>query len=75
MEDIYIEICAAIVKQAKRDYKEALRDPQSRKAQYTQKECERFFLSEWGALVTCDHGAQIIEQCKKEIENERGQQK
>ena len=75
MEDKYIELCAAIVTQAKRDYKAALRDPQSPKAQHTQKECERFFLSEWGALVTCDHGEQIIEQCKKEIENERRRQK
>lgn len=63
MDESYIELCAAIIKQAMLDYKEALREDRRKDIE----ECERFFLGAWGQLLSEYHGEYIIEQCKKEV--------
>ena len=67
MDDNYINLAAAIVLQAMSDYKKALRDEDSK----TIKECEKFFLSEYGQYLSGHRGKYAIERCKKEIEQEK----
>ena len=57
-------LVVAIIKRAMIDYKAALkaRNP------YQKKALERFFLGEWGEMLTGGRGALIVEHCKKAIE-------
>ena len=57
----YEPIRAAILRQAIRDYITALRE----RDYYNMAQLERFFLSDWGQLLSYDHGEYIIENCKK----------
>lgn len=57
----YEPIRAAILRQAIRDYINALRE----RDYYNMAQLERFFLSDWGQLLSYDHGEYIIENCKK----------
>lgn len=54
--DPYEELANAIVLQAVRDYREAVkklsRGRRNRDAQFTKEECLRFFRSKWFALLT-----------------------
>ena len=67
-EDGHILLAAAIIKQAMTDYKNALREEDENEIRV----CERFFLSEWGQLLSAHHGEYVIERCKKEVEMEEG---
>lgn len=61
--DGYELIRVAIIRQAIRDYRAVLRT----KNFHAQKSLERFFLGEWGQLLSDGHGEYIIERCKKEV--------
>ena len=63
MDDNYVLLAAAIVRQAMKDYTAALRQ----RNYHGIKECERFFLSEWGQALSNNHGEYIIEHCKKTV--------
>ena len=67
IEKGYIELAAAIVKQAIEDYKTALK----RNDEGAIKECERFFKGGWGEWLTVCNGERIIKMCREEVENER----
>ncbi len=69
MEDSYINLCAATVKQAMTDYKAALRDD-GKRALKQRKQCEKFFLSAYGQLLSYGNGERIIKQCREEVEAE-----
>ena len=65
-EDAYELLIQAIIKQAMVDYKEAVR-----KVNYKQMaELEQFFRSSYGETLSHNHGEQIIEHCRKEVEEE-----
>lgn len=69
MDDRYIQIAAAIVKQAMVDYKDALRDV-GKKAEKKKKACEKFFLSKYGQMLSAGNGERIIKMCREEVEAE-----
>lgn len=66
-DDRYIELAAAVVRQAMEDYKTALLDDNLKEIE----ECEEFFLSAYGQMMTAHHGEYIIERCKKEAAQEK----
>lgn len=70
MNDGCIELAAAIVKQAMSDYKAALKG-NCKEASRTKKECERFFLSDYGQMLTAGNGERIIEMCKEEVKKKQ----
>lgn len=65
-EDTRITICAAIVSQAIKDYKDAL----AKKDRGEIRRLEEWFLSDWGQTLSNDNGALIIEKTRKEFFNE-----
>jgi hypothetical protein len=67
MDYCYVELYAAIVKQAMADYKAALKC-ESKKALKTRRECENFFLSEYGQMLSVNNGERIIKMCRDEVE-------
>lgn len=70
MDDNYIELYAAIVKQAMTDYKAALKDD-GKRAMKKRKECEKFFLSAYGQMLSANNGERIIKMCREEVEAEQ----
>ena len=62
---------AAILAVATEDYKEALRRQRegadSLKVDKAVRKLEKFFLSEWGQLLSGDLGELIIEKCRQEV--------
>lgn len=80
----YVGLQAAIIQQAVNDYKWAMKflenppKASTAKARYkyneaerTKAECEKFFLSEWGQMLTGGYGAIIIGRCKREVAQEK----
>ena len=65
-EDAYELLIQAIVKQAMTDYKVALKEGNHKQIA----ELEHFFRSGYGEMLSHDHGEQIIEYCRKEVEEE-----
>ena len=63
----YLDIAAAILTQAKDDYIYSLKHHHERSCA----NLERFFLSDWGQMLSFNHGEYIIEQCKKIVEEYR----
>lgn len=61
LNDRYERLKYAIVEQAIKDYKRALRKKNGGHIAYF----ERWFLSSWGEALSGGHGAYIIEQCRK----------
>lgn len=57
----YERVQAAIIAQAIKDYKTALK----RKDYYKIKSLEKFFLSKWGEMLSNGNGNYIIELCRK----------
>lgn len=58
----YIDyLIIGVIRRAMEDYKRALRKQDLNQIE----ELEQFFLSEYGQAMTCLHGAEIIEYCKK----------
>lgn len=69
-----LNLAYAIVKLAIEDYKEALEEEMNvwkiherNAAKRSTKELERFFLSDWGQLLTDNHGEDIIRIIRKQV--------
>lgn len=56
-----------ILADAVKEYKRAL----MRDNNYIARKVEKFFLSDWGQLLSYNHGQYIIEHCRKIIATER----
>ena len=69
--DGYENLAHAIILQAVKDYRKALkilkRQPRNKDAKATTEECERFFLSKWFTTLTNIDGKVLIEKLKKEV--------
>ena len=67
----YTELANAIVVSAVKDYRRALKRlrmyPRDDNALRTKKECERFFLSRWFAVLTSVDGEMLMERLKAEV--------
>ncbi len=70
----YYDLAAAIVLQAMKDYKRALKAIRDGKTDIRyfkrKRECERFFRSKYGKMLSCDNAERIIEKCRREVEEE-----
>ena len=68
--DSYEKLANAIVLQAVKDYRTALkrvaRRPKDRDGLATKNECERFFLSDWFEELTSVEGSVILRKLKQE---------
>ena len=71
MNDTYERLSNAIVLQAVKDYRNALKrlkkHPQNEKALNTKREVERFFRSDWYASLTTVNPEMLITKLKKEV--------
>ena len=71
MNDIYERLTNAIVLQAVKHYRNALKrlkkHPQNEKALNTKREVERFFRSDWYASLTTVDPEMLITKLKKEV--------
>lgn len=63
MHEGYQALRVAILRQAIKDYKRALKQKNAGQI----KRLERFFLSEWGELLSNNNGDVIIKNCKEKI--------
>lgn len=64
LDDKYmVELAAAVVRRAMQDYETALLKGDADAI----KSLERFFLSEWGQLISCDNGEFLINQCRQKV--------
>lgn len=61
----YFELRIAIIEQANRDYRNALK--QNNKRQIAK--LEKFYLSPWGVFITNDNGENIISRIRRETNN------
>lgn len=71
-ENPYVELAAAILKQAVDDYIFAIEHDEKRK----QKKLEAFFMTDWGSLLSFDQGEYIIltaRQLAEERKNKKHQ--
>ncbi len=66
------ELANAIVVQAVKDYRDALRGETIKRKppEYTIKECEDFFRSQWYSLLTKVDGEMLIKRLQEEYHNE-----
>ena len=74
LHDNYCALASAIILQAMQDYKKALRairdgkkDCRHRKRK---QECECFFLSAYGQMLSLNNGEKIILKCKDEVDED-----
>ena len=69
--DIYENLANAIILQAVKDYRGALkslqRNPTYWKAQGIKAECERFFYSEWFQTLTSLDGRLLVRKLQQEV--------
>ena len=67
--DALYELIAAVVKQAVCDYEYALRGKTQfcGDRKYSVEELERFFLSDYGQMLSAGNGKWIIDQCKRKL--------
>lgn len=69
--DPYEKLAAAVVMQAVKDYRAALRavrkSPSSHYVKSQKKALERFFRSEWYLLLTDIDGEMVMERIRKEV--------
>jgi hypothetical protein len=63
----YEALAAAILQQAIKDYKTAIRNNNFHKMLCL----ERFFLGELGQILSYNHGELIIERCRNEVNGEK----
>jgi len=75
MIDLYEQLANAIVLQAVKDYRDALKKlmkhPRHESAKYTKAEVERFFHSDWYRELTTVEPEILIRKLKEEVKNER----
>ena len=68
--DIYEELANAVILQAVKDYRQALRqlkrNPEYEKAVDMKKDCERFFQSEWFEYLTKVDGPWLMRKLREE---------
>jgi len=68
MNEGYENLRCAILAQAVKDYRRALKFGGSRYgSQYDIEALERWFLSDWGETLSCNNGARIIAKVKQEV--------
>lgn len=74
MIDPYQSLANAIVIQAAKDYRRALRKlkkyPNNTDAKRTVADCERFFHSDWYEILTNVKAEYLIRKLREEVENE-----
>ena len=71
-DDALIGLSVAIVRRAMGDYERALRKSKKNVAAQSNAEAlEKWFLSEYGQLLSFYHGAEIISFCKSNVANNR----
>ena len=67
----YEELANAIIVQAVKDYREALRllgmNPNDKSAKRVQRNIERFFRSEWFSILTDLNGELLLKKLKEEV--------
>lgn len=67
----YEELANAIILQAVKDYREALRllsmNPNDKSAQRDKRSIERFFRSEWFSILTDLNGELLLKKLKEEV--------
>ena len=67
----YKELANAIILQAVKDYREALRllsmNPNDKSAKRDQRNFERFFRSEWFSILTDLNGELLMKKLKEEV--------
>ena len=67
----YEELANAIIVQAAKDYREALRllsmNPNDKSAKRDQRNIERFFRSEWFSILTDLNGELLLKKLKEEV--------
>lgn len=73
--DGYIALAAAILRAAADDYIEALQSLESVASKSNIIRSERFFRSDWGQILSFNHGEYIIRECRRIAEEKRQQQK
>lgn len=75
MDEAYIKLSNAIIIQAARDYRKALKrlkeHPHDMDARGVKDECERFFSSQWYSQLTNVDGKLIIRRIMEEMEEEK----
>ncbi len=68
--DIYEELANAVILQAVKDYRQALRqlkrNPDYKKADIMKQDCERFFQSEWFEYLTKLDGPWLMRKLREE---------
>lgn len=71
MDTCYTNLANAIIIQAAKDYKKALRRlkkfPRDKEARYTKRDCERFFRSGWFERLTDLDGEVLIRKLNEEV--------
>ena len=71
MDTCYTNLANAIIIQAAKDYKKALRClkkfPRDKEALHTTQDCERFFRSDWFERLTDLNGEVLIEKLHREV--------
>lgn len=76
--DGLFELIHAILRQAARDYENALRKKKqftTDHRQFTEVELERWFLSPYGQTLSCGSGQRIIEQCRRNAKQKEAKRK
>lgn len=67
----YEELANAIIVQAAKDYRDALRllvmNPNDKSAQHDKRSIERFFRSEWFSILTDLNGELLLKKLKEEV--------
>ena len=71
IDDIYVHLKTAILEQAVKDYRTALKRNDTYLADYL----ERWFMSGWGEFLSNNSGAFIVEKVKKQVEEWRAKNK
>jgi hypothetical protein len=71
MKDSYEMLANAIILRAVRDYRDSLKKlkkyPKNKSALYTKREVERFFHSDWYALLTAVDPEVLLAKLKREV--------
>lgn len=74
MESCYTNLANAVILQAAKDYRRALRrlkkTPWDKEAKRRKWECERFFLSDWFKILTSLYGDVLLDDLYREVYGE-----
>ena len=70
--DGYTKLAHAVVIQAVKDWREAVKHPRSEKAKAMKADCEEFFLSGWFVELSGLDGKALLEKLRKECNIHEG---